>query len=54
VSDPDPLQLELSALGRLSVDLHRLGMSLKLVGENDSVGATPDAAVDMPLQVSDL
>jgi hypothetical protein len=44
----DPLDLELSALGRLSTDLHRLGMSIKLVSESPSATATPDASVDMP------
>lgn len=48
----DPLQLELSALGRLSVDLNRLGTSLKLISETPSVTATPDAAVDMPSLVA--
>jgi hypothetical protein len=48
----DPLQLELSALGRLSVDLHRLGTSLKLISETPSMTATPDAAVDMPSLVA--
>ena len=44
----DPLDLELSALGRLSTDLHRLGMSLKRLSETPSVTAAPDASVDMP------
>ena len=48
----DPLQLELSALGRLSSDLHRLGTSLKRISETPSVTATPDAAVDMPSLVA--
>lgn len=48
----DPLQLELSALGRLSGDLHRLGTSLKLISETPSATATPDATVDMPSLVA--
>jgi len=48
LSDSDPLELELSALGRLSGDLHRLGMSLKLIGEAPSAGGSPDATADMP------
>ena len=48
----DPLQVELSALGRLSGDLHRLGTSLKRISETPSVTATPDAAVDMPSLVA--
>jgi hypothetical protein len=48
----DPLQLELAALGRLSGDLHRLGMSLKLISETPSATATPDATVDMPSLVA--
>ena len=48
----DPLQLELSALGRLSGDLHRLGTSLKLISETPSATATPDASVDMPSLVA--
>ena len=44
----DPLDLELSALSRLSVDLHRLGTSIKQISEIPSITATPDAAVDMP------
>jgi hypothetical protein len=48
----DPLQLELSALGRLSADLHRLGTSLKMISETPSLSATPDPAVDMPSLVA--
>jgi hypothetical protein len=48
----DPLQLELSALGRLSGDLHRLGLSLKMMSETPSATAIPDAAVDMPSLVA--
>jgi hypothetical protein len=48
----DPLQLELSALGRLSVDLHRLGTSLKLISETPSATAMPDPGVDMPSLVA--
>lgn len=44
----DPLQLELSALGRLSVDLQRLGTSLKLISETPSMTAPPDGTMDMP------
>jgi hypothetical protein len=48
----DPLQLELSALRRLSVDLLSLGMPLKVVSETPSATATPDANVDMPSLVA--
>jgi len=48
----DPLQLELSALARLSVDLNRLGGSLKQISETPSMTAAPDAAVDMPSLVA--
>jgi hypothetical protein len=48
----DPLQLELSALGRLSADVHLLGTSLKMISETPSLTATPDAAVDMPSLVA--
>lgn len=42
------LQLELSALARLSVELQSLGTSLKRVSETPSMTAIPDADVDMP------
>ena len=48
----DPLELELSALSRLSVDLLSLGQSLKQVGESSSATAIPDADVDMPSLVA--
>jgi hypothetical protein len=46
------LEVELSALTRLSVDLLSLGMSLKQVGESPSATATPDADVDTPSLVA--
>ncbi|MGV9801041.1 hypothetical protein ACWDTP_23635 [Mycobacterium sp. NPDC003449] len=48
----DPLEIELAALGRLSVDLNRLGGSLKRLSEIPSLTAVPNAAVDMPSLVA--
>jgi hypothetical protein len=46
------LEVELSALARLSRDLLSLGMPLKLVSESPSVTAIPDDDVDMPSLVA--
>ncbi|MHC9292926.1 hypothetical protein ACRCUN_10685 [Mycobacterium sp. LTG2003] len=52
MAKPDPLEIELAALGRLSVDLNRLGGSLKRISEIPSMSATPDPDSDMPSLVA--
>jgi hypothetical protein len=46
------LELELSALARLSADLLSLGVSLKQISESPSATALPDASVDTPSLVA--